>query len=107
MKVPFEEPLISLHQVLEEEFAVLHGDLPRDYQMETETHDDCWKNYLDFRDNLANKVKQTLKAGQQPVAKTMMLNDRYAAAMCRIRYLRTPGAVGVLFFPSFQFGASN
>ena len=37
----------------------------------------------------------------------MKVNDRYAAAMCRVRYLRAPGAVGVLFFPSFQFGPSN
>jgi hypothetical protein len=63
------------------------------FQMETATHDDCWENYLDFRDNLASKVKLTLGAGQKPAADTMKLNDRYAAAMCRVRYLRAPGAL--------------
>jgi hypothetical protein len=58
------------------------------FQMEPQTHDDCWENYLRFRNALADKVRQTLDAGQQPVADTMQVNDRYAAAMCRIRYLR-------------------
>ena len=82
-----QESLLTLRQQLN------NGPALGLFQMEPETHDDCWKNYLDFRDNLANKVKQTLKAGQPPVAKTMMLNDRYAAAMCRVRYLRAPGAL--------------
>ena len=63
------------------------------FQMETATHDDCWSNYLKFRSDLANRVKQTLEAGQQPLAAIMKVNDRYAAAMCRIRYLRAPGAL--------------
>ena len=58
------------------------------FQIEPATHDDCWKNYLNFRDALAEKVRQTLDAGQKPEAETMKANDRYAAAMCRIRYLR-------------------
>src|SRR5262250_1126344 len=63
------------------------------FQMETATHDDCWNNYLKFRTELANRVKQTLDPGQEAVAATMKVNDRYAAAMCRIRYLRAPGAL--------------
>jgi hypothetical protein len=58
--------------------------------MEPATHNDCWENFLKFRDTLAARVKQTLDAGQEPVAATMKVNDRYAAAMCRIRYLRAP-----------------
>jgi hypothetical protein len=65
------------------------------FQMETATHDDCWKNYLDFRAAFASKVKHTLKPGEEPVADTMKVNDCYAAAMCRIRYLRAPGALPV------------
>jgi hypothetical protein len=57
------------------------------FQMERATHDDCWKNFLDFRKSLADKVKETL-AGQEPIAETMKNNDRYAAAMCRVRYMR-------------------
>jgi hypothetical protein len=60
------------------------------FQMEPATHDDCWRNYLNFRKALADRVKQTLNAGQQPVAETMRVNNRYAAAMCRMRYLRAP-----------------
>src|SRR5215470_12922623 len=63
------------------------------FQMETATHDDCWNNYLTFRTELANRVKRTLDPGQEAVADTMKVNDRYAAAMCRIRYLRAPGAL--------------
>ncbi len=63
------------------------------FQMEPATHDDCWNNYLAYRSSLADKVKQTLDTGQQPVAETMKINDRYAAAMCRIRYIRVPAAL--------------
>jgi len=63
------------------------------FQMEPATHDDCWENFLTFRQALAAKVRQTLDAGQQPVADTMQVNDRYAAAMCRIRYLRVAEAL--------------
>ena len=65
------------------------------FQMETATHDDCWNNYLKFRKELGEKVKQTLEAGQQPLAQTMKVNDRYAAAMCRVRYMRVPAALPV------------
>ena len=65
------------------------------FQMETTTHDDCWKNYLNFRGELATKVKQTLKPGEEAAADTMRVNDCYAAAICRIRYLRAPAALPV------------
>jgi hypothetical protein len=58
------------------------------FQMEAATHDDCWQNYLSFRKALANKVRLTLDPGQTPTAEIMRLNDRYAAAMCRVRYMR-------------------
>jgi len=65
------------------------------FQMEPATHDDCWENYLNFRRALAEKVMQTLDPGQRPVAATLKVNDRYAAAMCRVRYLRAPGSLPV------------
>jgi len=58
------------------------------FQMEPATHNDCWSNYLRFRVELAKKVKQTLDPGQAPVSSTLRTNDRYAAAMCRVRYIR-------------------
>ena len=60
------------------------------FQMEPSTHNDCWNNFLRFRPDLADKVKRTLEPGQQPVASTLKINDRYAAAMCRVRYIRAP-----------------
>jgi hypothetical protein len=60
------------------------------FQMEPATHDDCWANFLAFRLELAAKVKQSLEPGQQPTASTLQHNDRYAAAMCRVHYLRVP-----------------
>ena len=58
------------------------------FQMEPFTHDDCWNNFLRFRPDLADKVKRTLKPGERPLASTLKINDRYAAAMCRVRYIR-------------------
>lgn len=63
------------------------------FQMEPATHDDCWENYLNFRPDFGGKVKRTLDAGQSPSAETMKVNDRYAAAMCRVRYARVPAAL--------------
>jgi len=63
------------------------------FQMETATHDDCWNNYLKFRVQLANRVKQTLEPGQKAQAAVMKINDRYAAAMCRVRYMRVAEAL--------------
>jgi hypothetical protein len=56
------------------------------FQMETATHDDCWKNYLKFQTALADNVKQTLGPGQQPIAQTLRLNDRYADDVPRALY---------------------
>jgi hypothetical protein len=63
------------------------------FQMESATHDDCWKNFLKFNKGLADKVRQTLNPGQKPQAATMKLNDRYAAAMCRVHYMRVSAAL--------------
>lgn len=65
------------------------------FQMEPATHDDCWTNYLGFRGDLARRVRSMLEPHQGAIASTMIRNDRYAAAMCRVRYLRAPGALPV------------
>jgi hypothetical protein len=72
-----------------------HGNGPARglFQMEPATHDDCWENYLKYRAALAGKVQQTLDPGQESVASTLEVNDRYAAAMCRVRYLRVAAAM--------------
>jgi hypothetical protein len=57
------------------------------FQMEPATHDDIWKNYLAYRQELAMKVG---RLGHQMTADAMMTDMLYAAAMCRVHYLRVP-----------------
>jgi uncharacterized membrane protein YtjA (UPF0391 family) len=55
------------------------------YQMEPETHDDIWLNYLEYNKKLALKVKLlSVKCD----ARELQYNLKYATAMCRIHYLR-------------------
>lgn len=60
------------------------------FQMEPDTHDDIWGNYLAYESELANLVKSTLQSGQKNEASTLKTNDKYAAAMCRVHYSRNP-----------------
>lgn len=63
------------------------------WQMESETHDDIWENYLAFRAALARRVLTLAPfCGQQirPNADTLIGNLYYAAVMCRLKYLRDP-----------------
>jgi hypothetical protein len=59
------------------------------FQMEPATHDDIWENYLRRRLDLLNGLKRLL-------IRDMDLHDQlqgnlfYAAAMCRIHYMRFP-----------------
>ena len=65
------------------------------FQMEPNTHDDIWENYLAYQDELAEKVL-TLAApngGGHPSANELIGNMWYAAAMCRIHYRRVPDAL--------------
>ena len=59
------------------------------FQMEPKTHDDIWKNFLDYRPTLAAKI---LSLGGISDASSNLLttNHKYAAAMARIQYLRAP-----------------
>lgn len=60
-------------------------------QMEPETHDDCYINFLDFNQDLKEKVRafSSNKAGF-PDPEEMIGNLNYAVAMCRIKYYRDP-----------------
>lgn len=63
------------------------------FQMEPATHDDIWNNFLKYKKSLADKVKNTLGDGQDPVPSSLKMNDYYAAAMCRVHYLRVRAAL--------------
>jgi len=60
------------------------------FQMEPATYEDIWNNYLKFRKDLSDKVK-TLAApttADHPSPNELIGNMWYAAAMCRIHYMR-------------------
>jgi len=61
------------------------------FQMEPNTHDDIWLNFLQYREALAGEIRgQYMVNG---VASELVWNLAYATAMCRMHYLRKPGAI--------------
>ena len=59
------------------------------WQMEPATERDCWVNFLDYRPLLAGLVRKVADP-DAPFSATLLTNDAYAAAMCRIRLYRSP-----------------
>ena len=57
------------------------------FQMEPATYHDIWENYLAYKPELANLLK-TEFGGSADNAEQMVYDLRYAAAMCRVHYLR-------------------
>lgn len=57
------------------------------FQMEPATHDDLWRNFLQFRPGIEERV-QKLLIGSHPAATQLIGNLYYATAMCRVHYLR-------------------
>ena len=64
------------------------------WQMEPDTHDDIWRNFLRYRSDLAGLVRGLALAHTAhtaiPDAAQMMSNLLYACAMARIHYFRSP-----------------
>ena len=58
------------------------------FQMEPDTHNDIWGNYVDYRADLAEKLMD-LSVGE-PSAEQLKWNLLYAAAMARVHYYRVP-----------------
>jgi len=63
------------------------------WQMEPATHEDIWNNYLEPKPQLRIKVLGAAGFYVRPTAEALVYNLRYAAAMCRVHYLRVPGAI--------------
>jgi hypothetical protein len=63
------------------------------FQMEPRTHDDIWDNFLRYRVELAARVQQLLNSESDDRHRALENNDRYAAAMARVHYLRMPAAL--------------
>ena len=68
------------------------------FQMEPNTHDDLWANFISYRADILNKLKGLMVTGGttlpfiQIPAQEMIGNLFYASAMCRIHYKRAPAA---------------
>ena len=66
------------------------------FQMEPVTHDDIWRNYLVYRKGLSQKILSLLPENLSPASSkfhppsSCLIYPAYAAAMCRMKYLRVP-----------------
>lgn len=66
------------------------------WQMEQPTHDDCWRNFIAGRFRLNQALRELAAVGRNdeiPAARQLAGNLYYAAAMCRVVYLRLPGTL--------------
>jgi hypothetical protein len=71
------------------------------FQMEPATHTDIWMNYLRYHQELVKKICQIAyipvpNIGVVPYDETLMYNMKYAAIMCRLKYLMNKESI-----PSF------
>lgn len=58
------------------------------WQMEEATEQDTWANFLAYEHDLAIRVRSLLAPG--PTFTQLLTNMSYGAAMCRIKYRRSP-----------------
>lgn len=58
------------------------------FQMEPATYRDIWDNYLRYRADLTDKVRELAGQVAAPAPEEMIWNMRYACAMCRVHYRR-------------------
>lgn len=62
------------------------------FQMEPATANDIYNNYLKYKPDLKARV-DALRCDGLTLEENLMGNLYYAAAMCRVHYLRQPGAI--------------
>ena len=73
------------------------------FQMEPATYHDIWENYLRYRTELGQKILQLISGNQKysslspgkqtssaPPSLDLTNNPAFSAAMCRVKYLRSP-----------------
>ena len=58
------------------------------FQMEPETHQDIYQNFLNYKPDLRSVILSACGYYDNPPADAMITNLKYAAIMCRIHYLR-------------------
>lgn len=59
-------------------------------QMEPNTYNDIWHHYLPSKKDLTRKILTYFGASTRPNPERVIYDLRYAAVMCRLRYLRVP-----------------
>ena len=57
------------------------------YQMEPDTHDDIWENFLAYREELASLIKRSFRI---KTSEALIWDMGYATAMARVHYYRVP-----------------
>ena len=62
------------------------------FQMEPETHNDIWKNFLKYKPRLARLILD-ISGVSNPDHRELENNDIYACAMCRVHYFRQKEAI--------------
>jgi hypothetical protein len=60
------------------------------FQMEPDTEDDIWENYLQYKDTLADKISKEFPIHSDFSLDDLEFNLGYQIAMARIHYLRVP-----------------
>ena len=63
------------------------------FQMERATHDDLWRNFLNYSSVLRLRVEAFEIPGSLERADQMVGNLYYAAAMCRVHYFRVKESI--------------
>jgi len=81
----------AMHESKLEYLHQINGPAIGLWQMEPDTHNDLWENYIKYRDNLKSLLRQL--AGAKHLSKNvdhkeMHGNLNYACAMARMQYYR-------------------
>ena len=63
------------------------------FQMEPEDHDDIWTHFLAGRRDLSARLRVLLPPRVPPSAGLLIPYPHYAAAMCRVHYLRVQAPI--------------
>ena len=64
------------------------------WQVETDTHDDLYANYLSYRQELGARLME-LRSPALSMSENLATNLMYGAAVCRLCYYRQPEALPV------------
>ncbi len=75
----------------------LNGPALGIYQMEPNTYNDIWQNYINSRQDLKLQLLHNFNAPIMPDEDRMIYDLRFASAMCRIHYARVPKAIPELY----------